>query len=1068
MRKCLSGLAWMMTAFIVHAATMINVTQPYYYLNGDWHSESNKNPTVSPYGTILFSSTTPVRLSAVPPRGYALDQWMLWDGFGYTGYSRLADIPSSRIIATSTDYLFTVSWDSYYSPNWNNNLYATPCFSWLKYDLVYEPNYGGLSRAYGERGLIYTNTVEVAVGDVAGRLQSWETSHRGYEVAGWSTDPEATRASFATGETVLKAGDKFNATTNGLVTLYAVWQKKPMPIELDPQGGTVTPGSITAYIDETYDLPTPTRDDYDFNGWYDAAEGGNRFTNGMTVVRTDVTKLYAQWLNNRHSVTFKFMTKYGNETNVVTQVRDGEAAEPPAASDVDGYLGHHFTNWSAAFDDVRTDLEVRAEYVINKYSIAFDSNGGTGTMSEMLFAYDEERALNACRFSRAGATFLGWALEAGATTAEFADRERVSNLTAENEVTLILYAVWNRDDVPVVLTVGEGAEVSPSSVRVAVGDTWSLPTPVRTGYAFDGWFTAAEGGEEIVNGSTVESLSTTELFAQWTANVYSVSFLANGAEGTMPNEPYAYDEAKALTPNAFAWSGHTFRGWGLSATDVEPTYADGQVVSNLTETAGETVTLQALWSVNSYTVSFDAGGGSGSMTSLHKDYGEVFTLPAATFTKDGLPFRGWLGSDGLRYADGAVVSNLTDQADATFVLSAVWPGASYVAFDPNGATNAVMDVERFTDDDIQALTSNVFERIGYVFAGWAVSAEAAAAQTVRYADGETISSPALAGQTNTLYAVWTPNTYTVRFDRNGGQGSMSAQTMVYDTPATLSANAFTRGAEGTFSFLGWATAADGSVTYVDGATVTNLATEGTVTLYAVWANNLSDLAKAADSDFELGVVGPSASLVVVDSTTYAYGGSSIRFSEGVSYCSVTGVVHGAGTLTFKWRSNYAMSHPDGAASGLMFAIQEESKPFANPDIAEVPGKDEWTEVSYRIDATGQTVLLWRAYYFAMDYGEDCVAWLDKITWTPDGDGPTEEDAPVIDGVTKDGDGISISISTSDTRFDYQLLGTRDLSTSDDWPVIKTVSGTGEPIAFPDLINKDEPKMFYKVRVIQRQ
>ena len=71
-------------------------------------------------------------------------------------------------------------------------------------------------------------------------------------------------------------------------------------------------------------------------------------------------------------------------------------------------------------------------------------------------------------------------------------------------------------------------------------------------------------------------------------------------------------------------------------------------------------------------------------------------------------------------------------------------------------------------------------------------------------------------------------------------------------------------------------------------------------------------------------------------------------------------------------------------------------------------------------------------------------------------------------MTKDGDGISISISTSDTRFDYQLLGTDDLSTKGDWPVIQTVSGTGKPIAFPDLINKDEPKMFYKVRVIQRQ
>ena len=755
MWKFLSGLAWMMTAFIVHAATMITVTQPYYYLNGDWHSESNKNPTVSPYGLILFSSTTPVRLSAVPPRGYALDQWMLWDGFGYAGYSRLADIPSSRIIATSTDYLFTVSWDSYYSPNWNNNLYATPCFSWLKYDLVYEPNYGGLSRAYGERGLIYTNTVEVAVGDVAGRIPGWESSRRGYEVAGWSTDPEATRASFDTGETVLKAGDKFNATTNGLVTLYAVWQKKPMPIELDPQGGTVTPGSITAYIDETYDLPTPTRDDYDFNGWYDAAEGGNLFTNGMAVTRTDVTKLYAQWLKNRHTVT--------------------------------------------------------------------------------------------------------------------------------------LYP-------------GEGVSVTPTSVRVAVGDTWVLPTPVRTGYAFDGWFTAAEGGEEIVNGSTVESLSTTELFAQWTANVYSVSFLANGAEGTMPNEPYAYDEAKALTPNVFAWSGHTFRGWGLSATDAEPTYDDGQIVSNLTAVADATVTLHALWS---------------------------------------------------------------------------------------------------------------------------------------------------------------PNSYTIRFDRNGGQGSMSAQTMVYDVPALLASNTFTRGAEGAFQFMGWSTAADGAVEFKDGALVTNLVSEGSITLYAVWENNLSDLAKAADANFELKCSTMAGQIVEIDHETGCFSESSIRIrvdtsvDEGQPHSSIEGQVSGPGTLSFWWRANSS--------------VQGDGLHIDNNGIEYVaPVTNDWVKMSLRIDATGTTKIVWVAYWLQRYCGNDYVAWLDQITWTPDGDGPTEEDAPVIDGVTKDGDGISISISTSDTRFDYQLLGTDDLSTKGDWPVIKTVSGTGEPIAFPDLINKDEPKMFYKVRVIQRQ
>ena len=902
MWKFLFGLAWAMTAFIVHAATQINVTQPYYYLNGDWHSESDKNPTVSPYGLIRFSSTTPVRLSAVPPRGYALDQWMLWDGFGYAGYSRLADIPSSRIIATSTDYLFTVSWDSYYSPNWNNVLFATPCFSWLKYDLVYEPNYGGLSRAYGERGLIYTNTVKVAVGDVAGRIPGWESSRRGYEVAGWSTDPEATRASFATGETVLKAGDKFNATTNGLVTLYAVWQKKPMPIELDPQGGTVTPDSITAYIDETYDLPTPTRDDYDFNGWYDAAEGGNRFTNGMTVVRTDVTKLYAQWLNNRHTVTFRFLNRFGNATNVVTTVRDGEAAPAPEMSVINAYLGHHFTQWDTAFDEVRSDLTVVAAYESNKYLVSFVANGGSGTMADQLFSYDEAKALSSCQFKRSGADFLGWAREADAAEPEFDNREIVSNLTSENEATVLLYAIWNRADVPVTLYPGEGVSVTPTSVRVAVGDTWVLPTPERTGHAFSGWYTEAAGGELIENGSVVASTSVTALYAHYAPNEYTVAFAGNGATGSMSAQAFSYDEAKALAANAFVRKGHSFLGWGWAATDEAAAFADGEIVSNLTAVADATVTLHALWS---------------------------------------------------------------------------------------------------------------------------------------------------------------PNSYTIRFDRNGGQGSMSAQTMVYDTPATLSENAFTRGAEGTFTFLGWSTAADGAVEFKDGAFVTNLVSEGSITLYAVWENNLSDLAKAADANFELKCSTMAGQIVEIDHETGCFSESSIRIrvdtseDEGQPHSSIEGQVSGPGTLSFWWRANSS--------------VQGDGLHIDNNGIEYVaPVTNDWVKMSLRIDATGTTKIVWVAYWLQRYCGNDYVAWLDQITWTPDGDGPTEEDAPVIDGVTKDGDGISISISTSDTRFDYQLLGTDDLSTKGDWPVIKTVSGTGEPIAFPDLINKDEPKMFYKVRVIQRQ
>ena len=105
---------------------------------------------------------------------------------------------------------------------------------------------------------------------------------------------------------------------------------------------------------------------------------------------------------------------------------------------------------------------------------------------------------------------------------------------------------------------------------------------------------------------------------------------------------------------------------------------------------------------------------------------------------------------------------------------------------------------------------------GYAFAGWnpsSITSDMAADVTVE--------------------AQWNPITYTVRFDSNGGTGNMSAQSMTYDTPQTLSQSSFVFDR---YSFDGWATSANGGVVYLDNATVSNLASNAgaEVRLYAVW------------------------------------------------------------------------------------------------------------------------------------------------------------------------------------------------------------------------------------------
>ena len=86
-----------------------------------------------------------------------------------------------------------------------------------------------------------------------------------------------------------------------------------------------------------------------------------------------------------------------------------------------------------------------------------------------------------------------------------------------------------------------------------------------------------------------------------------------------------------------------------------------------------------------------------------------------------------------------------------------------------------------------------------------------------------------------LHVNWEPITYTVRFDSNGGSGTMEDLTMTYDEAATLPTNAFTKGTK----FIGWSLSQTGSINFKDGAMIRNLSeTDGdTVTLYALWKQN---------------------------------------------------------------------------------------------------------------------------------------------------------------------------------------------------------------------------------------
>ena len=129
----------------------------------------------------------------------------------------------------------------------------------------------------------------------------------------------------------------------------------------------------------------------------------------------------------------------------------------------------------------------------------------------------------------------------------------------------------------------------------------------------------------------------------------------------------------ALTPNAFTWPGYSFSGWNTAANGSGTAYPDGAIYPFTTN-----ATLYAQWTRNLYTVTFNANGGSGTMTAETDNAPTALTLNAYTLT--GYSFSGWnTAANGLgtAYPDGAIYLFTTNAT-----LYAQWTATSSPALLP--------------------------------------------------------------------------------------------------------------------------------------------------------------------------------------------------------------------------------------------------------------------------------------------------------------------------------------------------------------------------------------------------
>ena len=170
---------------------------------------------------------------------------------------------------------------------------------------------------------------------------------------------------------------------------------------------------------------------------------------------------------------------------------------------------------------------------------------------------------------------------------------------------------------------------------------------------------------------------------------YTVSYNANGGSGAPSAQTKWYGTNLTLSTTKPTKTGYTFSKWNTNSSGTGTNYNSGA-----TYTANSSATLYALWTANTYTVSYNANGGSGAPSNQTKTYGVALTLSTTKPTRTNYNFLGWGTSSSATTVAYASGSSYTQNSAIT--LYAIWElaytkpritGVSVKRCDSDGTTN---------------------------------------------------------------------------------------------------------------------------------------------------------------------------------------------------------------------------------------------------------------------------------------------------------------------------------------------------------------------------------------------
>jgi|GEM_PF-6299563 len=653
----------------------------------------------------------------------------------------------------------------------------------------------------------------------------------------------------------------------------------------------------------------PEKTGYIFGGYYDAVDtstgevSGTQYYNASGASahvwdKTDVATLYAKWIPVTYTVTYDANTPSTTSNTVGNMPSPSSVTKTyNTAIDISGtkptLTGYTFTGWNTASDGSGTayaasasmstdhantsgaEVKLYAQWTAIGYTVSFNGNGATGTtaqpnggtMSNQSFNYDEEKALTANAYERkytvtynynytgsaattdtSSYSFNGWNTSSDGTGTGYTDEQSVKNLlSAAGDYPL--YAQWTSASV-------------------------TLPTPTRNGYTFDGWYlNSGCTGTSYAGGDSYTPTDDITFFAKWSLVSYTITYKDSHNPTYSSTQNYNIESTDVLS--SLSEEGYDFAGWDVQLEELT-------TPSNWSSTANHfdagyavtgmygNVTLNGVWTAHTYTVTYNANTPSSTsgtvnmngLSSFTKTYGTPETVSSTVPALTGYIFGGW-----AKTANGSKVYDPSSTFDDTLYpgkggnvdLFAIWKPITYkIVFNGNSSeVTGSMARQTKTYDTSLTLNENNFRLTGYTFRGWSTTSGG----EKEYDDEATLTTDLSTTNdaTVTLYAVWEPNGYWVRFNGNGStSGTMDDQRFTYDTPQDLTVNAFKKKYTVTFNynnatvkngddtavseytFTGWNTQTDGNgISYSNSQNVINLTYEvdAIYNVYAQWSDS---------------------------------------------------------------------------------------------------------------------------------------------------------------------------------------------------------------------------------------